>query len=90
MNSVPLPVTGPELTVSGESAAIYSNRFFVTIGPPVVRIGFAEQWGPESALHSRTAVALTIQDAIELAKTLTDLLKPFEESVEQPAKSANG
>lgn len=89
------PIAEVERDPSQADAAPYVNRFFITVGP-VVRIAFAEQWGPSGRLIPRTAVALAHADAIALKNVLGALLGGIEKDLErfqaesQPKDNAGG
>lgn len=84
-----LPPEENELMFSGP--AVLSNKFYVALGPVGARITFAEQ-SPETSPKFRTAVVLPFQDAIELYKLLSKMLKPIEEALAgaTPKGEANG
>jgi hypothetical protein len=69
-----------ELAAAFSGSAVYSNRFFVTLGP-VVRIAFTEQRSPEDVPLYRAAVALAHEDAISLANVLKTLLADIEKQI---------
>jgi hypothetical protein len=69
--------TEKETEISLEGPAPFANRFYVSVGA-VARIAFAEQSGPGKQAHFRSAVSLSIQDAIALANVLNTLLRPLE------------
>jgi len=87
MDVTPAPVNDADLGVAYEGAAVYANRFFVSIGP-VARIAFAEQNGPDKKVFFRTAVSLSMQDAVALAHILADLVKPFESRLDEALAAA--
>ena len=76
-----------ELKSAYSGSAILSNKFYVTVGP-VVRITFSEGHSSEAMPVFRTAVALSIQDAIALKNVLQDLLKEPEEAVTKAISKA--
>ncbi len=81
-----------EVAVSG--AAPFANRFFINVGP-VVRITFAEQWGPDTAPQFRVAVTMAHADVIELKNALGSLLADVERQIDEAnaarhAGDANG
>ncbi len=69
-----------EMKIAYSGQAILSNKFYVTVGS-VVRITFAEVHFLEESPIFRTAVALSIQDAISLKNVLQDLLKEPEDQI---------
>ena len=53
--------------------ATYINRVQVSVGGPNVRISFGEGFGTGSFFY-RSAVAMNIQDAVELAQVLLTII----------------
>ncbi|MCI0564218.1 MAG: hypothetical protein MN733_37560 [Nitrososphaera sp.] len=84
------PLNEEELKIAFEGPAILANRCLLTLGNDGVRIAFTEQ-DRDKQLHFRSAVLLSIPQAISLKNTLTNLLREVEEqiaAVEATAKSA--
>ncbi len=88
MDVTPAPVNDVDLGVAYEGPAVYVNRFFVSMGP-VARIAFAEQNSPGKPIFFRSAISISLQDAIALAHMLTDLVKPFESRLDEAMAAAN-
>jgi hypothetical protein len=74
-----LQASEEELKSVLDGPAVYSNKFFVSIGA-VVRITFSEQL-PDLPPNFRSAVVLSSQDAIELKNLLQEMLAPIEEQL---------
>ena len=53
--------------------AIFVNRFLLSAGP-IVRIAFGETFDIEAPMHYRVGVAMSIDDARELATILNNML----------------
>ena len=53
------------------------NRFLVTTAPDYCRIAFGESAYPDSPIHYRVAVGMTIWEAEELRDILDTLLKQY-------------
>lgn len=87
MDAQKLPVSEQDVTIAYEGGALYANRFFVSMGP-VIRIAFAEQNGPNEKVFFRSAVAISPQDAISLARLLNDLVKPLEARLDEAMAAA--
>jgi hypothetical protein len=79
--------TEKEAEISLEGPAPFANRFYISIGA-VARIAFAEQGGYGKEPHFRSAVSLSIQDAIALAELLKTLLRSAETASAQAASGA--
>jgi hypothetical protein len=67
--------------------AFLSNRAWIVWTGQVVRIAFGEQGGPDEAPHFRTAVGMSITDAIAFSKVLAETLKPIEEAMTAQQKT---
>ena len=87
MDAQKLPVSEQDINVAYEGAALYANRFFVSMGP-VIRLAFAEQNAPNEKLFFRGAIAISPQDAISLARLLNDIVKPLEARFDEAAAAA--
>jgi hypothetical protein len=61
--------------------AFLSNRAWIVWTGQLVRITFGEQGGPDEAPHFRTAIGMSIADAIAFSKVLAETLKPIEEAM---------
>lgn len=77
--------TEEELAVAFSGPAIAANRMFVTIGSGGARIAFSEQQRANLPVF-RSAVMLSVQDAISLKNLLADLLKEIEEKLPEAGK----
>lgn len=75
------PAAEKDIELAFSGPAVLANRFFVSLGPHGVRIAFVEQ-GPNTASNFRTAVALSMQDAMGLYRVLRDMLKEPEAALE--------
>jgi len=64
-----------ELNIAVSGPAIFSNRFYVISSPPGVRISFADQNGPQKITHFRTAVHISLSDAMTLSNVLERMIK---------------
>jgi len=64
-----------ELEVSFPEPAMATNRFFVSLGPAGMRLAFAEQHGVDMGPKFRTAVIMSMPDAISLRDLLNNMLK---------------
>jgi hypothetical protein len=80
-------LTEKDAEISLEGPAPFANRFYISIGA-FARIAFAEQSGPGKEPHFRSAVSLSIQDAVALAELLKALLRPAETALAQAASGA--
>ncbi len=80
-----------ELDIAMSGPAFASNRAIIVMGPPGVRISFVEQWDAAAGgtIHFRTAVLLSVQDAISLKKSLNTLLQGVEEQIEVAIKATS-
>ena len=83
------PIKEAERQAAHAGPAIFTNRFFVTVGP-LVRIAFAEQWDTETPAQPRVAIAMSHQDAIELKNILTSLLAALEEQSPEGQAGSQG
>ena len=72
-----------------DGPAISANRSLIVLGPSGVRIAFVEQFSPEMGSAYRTAVLLSIQDAVALKNALQNLLKDVEAQIAAQASPAN-
>ena len=54
--------------------ALHSNRFFVNAWPNAVRIAFLENSDPANTPQFRSAVMLSLDDAVALQKLLGELI----------------
>ena len=54
----------------------------------MVRIAFGEQNAPNEKVFFRSAVSVSVLDAIGLAHLLTDLVKPLESQLDQAVAAA--
>jgi len=77
-----------EKAAAQAGSAPFVNRFFINIGP-VVRIAFAEQWGPDDTPQFRAAITMVYADAIALKDTLGSLLAQLERQIEEARKKAS-
>lgn len=71
-------VSVDQLKVAFGGPALASNRFFVTLGPGGMRLAFCEEYATGHPAEFRTAVILSVQDAISLKRVMTELLKDIE------------
>lgn len=69
---MPSDVEPAELQAALDGPAVAANRFVVTVGPSV-RVAFLEQL-PGTPPRFRSAVSLTHDDAVDLARVLGGLL----------------
>lgn len=69
-------------------AAILVNYFYINVKDSIVRIAFSEA---QAGGPYRTAICMTVGDALELAQVLTQLLAPSPSSLESTTddKSSN-
>jgi hypothetical protein len=77
-----------EIKSAREQAAVFANKFIVTIGP-TVRISFMEQYGAGAPAYPRAAIAMVHEDAIALKNLLVELLKELEVQIAEAKKSAS-
>jgi hypothetical protein len=54
------------------------NKVYLYFNGHIVRLVFAEQGAPELPAFVRSAVAMNPGDALQMAKTIADFLKPWE------------
>lgn len=71
---LPPPMSGEELEVSYEGPAVHVNRFYIIVEEDgrLARIAFAEMH-PEVAPVFRTAVLMTMENALALADLIREL-----------------
>lgn len=81
----PPDVLDSEIRVAYDGPAIYTNRFFGTLGPGGFRLSFAEQRSG-GAPRFRAAVQMSPQDAIELRNLLVRMLEDIDRKI-QSAKA---
>jgi hypothetical protein len=77
------------MEIAQSGAAVYVNKFFVSIGPAGTRIAFAEQ-ATDYAPVFRSAILLSIADTFALAGLLKDLLDKNVVVTPTPAPEAQG
>lgn len=77
-----------ELRASFSGAAVNSNRFFSSMVSAGLRIAFMEQHGKAVTPVFRTAVLLSVQDAIALRNLLIRQLKDVEPLVKKAEEEA--
>jgi hypothetical protein len=68
-------VTDTEMTAVLNAPSIFSNKFYITIGPGGVRISFAETHPQVEAPQVRASVTLPHADAFALRDILSELLE---------------
>lgn len=78
-----LSVSTRDQELAHEVAAIFANKFIVNVGPAGVRIAFGEQFSPDQEPRFRTAIALAMQDAIQLANLLKAMLAEPEKALQK-------
>lgn len=64
-----------ELEISFSGPALATNRFFVSISPAGMRVAFAEQHSADMEPKFRTAIIMSIQDALAMRDLLNNMLK---------------
>lgn len=79
-----------ELHEAISGAAIFSNKLYVSTQPMGVRIAFCEQREDIDALHFRTAVYLSIPDAMSLRDILTKHLDGYRIELVERDGDGNG
>jgi hypothetical protein len=87
----PQPVlTEEEIRTSFSGPAVHSNKMLLTMTPAGARLTFMEH-STDVAAQFRSAVLLSIHDAIALKNLLERQLKPFEEMLksEEAGESKN-
>jgi hypothetical protein len=82
----PLSSIDPEGAVIWEGPAISANKIYIVTMGPVVRITFADQARPDALPIFRTAVSLSLPDAISVAQVMSDFLKQVSAGAPQPTK----
>ena len=73
--SKPNPVSDEELRIAFSGPALFSNKFWSTVGPYGIRLAFAEGSGPKVPPQFRAAVVLSFLDALELRDLLVRQLE---------------
>jgi hypothetical protein len=81
--AVPAPqgVSRTDADVANSQPAVWSNKFFVSMGS-VLKIAFLEQGGPTEPVFFRTAAVMSVQDAIALKNLLVGLLAEPERQIQ--------
>ena len=85
----PRSVTPEELKVVFSGPALLTNRMFVTLDRYGVRIAFTEQ-KRDDVPSFRTAVVMSLQDAIALRNLLDSRLKPIEAQIQSAEEGLVG
>lgn len=83
------PVSDAELVLSYEGASLHTNRFFASVVAAGLRLAFMEQYGQKVPPQFRTAVLMSVPDAIALRDMLNRVLKDLEPQVKTQEDAAD-
>jgi hypothetical protein len=84
------PDVDPERQWALEVPTAYSNRFYVTVSPPIVRIAFGERDGANGEIRYRSAVAILGDDAIALVELISRFVRKKTEADADGTSSGDG
>ena len=78
----PSTASAEELDIAELGPAVLINRFYASITAAGVRVAFTEVYSPERLPQFRTAVCMSVQDAVALCRLLRVLLRDIDPQVD--------
>lgn len=73
-----LGVSDDELDIAYSGAAVFANKFYITISGPNARLSFTEQMTPTKTPKFRSAVVISLTDLVQMKNVLVEMCKDLQ------------